>query len=108
MEIHATKFMPSEITDYIFVDDSTNDKVYAIRLVSGPYVDTVYKYAKIKLNEDSQKDVCTLSYAYNIISTTEKHSKESLHRDSVFKNYIGDVLSDILSNQEYKIGKHGE
>ena len=108
MEIHATKFMPSEITDYIFVDDSSNDKVYGIRLVSGPYVGTIYKYAKIKLNEDPQKDVCTLSYAYNIISTAETHCKESLHRDSVFKNYIGDVLSDILLNQEYKIGKHGE
>ncbi len=108
MEILATKFMPSEVTDYIFVDDETNDKVYAIRLVSGPYINTIYKYANIKISEDEKKDVCTLSYAYNIISTPSGCNKETLHDDANFKNYIGDILSDILSNQEYKIGKHGE
>lgn len=100
--------MPSEITDYIFVDDPTNDKIYAIRLVSGPYRETVYKYANIKINEDASNDLCTLSYAYSIISTHHKTDKESLHSDTQFKNYIGDILSDILENQEYKIGSHGE
>jgi hypothetical protein len=100
--------MPSEITDYIFVDDPTNDKVYAIRLVSGPYAGTIYKYANIKISEDTKKEVCTLSYAYNIMSTPNGCDKETLNRDVDFKNYIGDVLSDILSNQEYKIGNHGE
>jgi hypothetical protein len=100
--------MPSEISDYIFVDDPTNNKVYAIRLVSGPYVDTIYKYANIKINEDTEKEMCTLSYAYNIMSTSSSYDKETLHSDADFKNYIGDVLSDILSNQEYKIGNHGE
>lgn len=108
METHVTKSMPSEITDYIFVDDPSNDKVYAIRLVSGPYVDTIYKYANIKISEDTQKEVCTLSYAYNIMSTSGAHNKETLQNDSIFKDYIGDVLTDILSNQEYKIGNHGE
>jgi hypothetical protein len=100
--------MPSEISDYIFVDDPANDKVYAIRLVGGPYVDTIYKYANIKINEDAEKEMCTLSYAYNIMSTPTGCDKETLHSDADFKNYIGDVLSDILSNQEYKIGNHGE
>ena len=108
MEIHAIKSMPSEITDYIFVDDLKNDKVYAVRLVSGPYVDTTYKYANIKLNEDPEKEMCTLSYAYSIIATAEGHDKETLNVDAAFKDYIGDVLTDILSNQEYKIGNHGE
>lgn len=100
--------MPSEITDYIFVDDPTNDKIYAIRLVSGPYAGTIYKYANIKISEDEKQQMCTLSYAYCIMSTPNGYDKETLHADSVFKNYIGDVLSDILSNQEYKIGNHGE
>jgi hypothetical protein len=100
--------MPSEITDYIFVDDPTNDKVYAIRLVSGPYVGTIYKYANIKISEDEKREMCTLSYAYCIMSTSSSYDKETLHADVEFKNYIGDVLSDILENQEYKIGNHGE
>jgi hypothetical protein len=100
--------MPSEITDYIFVDDPSNDKVYAIRLVSGKYADTVYKYANIKISEDTQKEECTLSYAYRIMSTAHKYDKETLDADVDFKNYIGDILSDILENQEYKIGNHGE
>ena len=100
--------MPSEITDYIFVDDPTNDKVYAIRLVSGKYANTVYKYANIKISEDTEKQTCTLSYAYRIMSTPQKYNKETLDDDVDFKNYIGDILSDILENQEYKIGSHGE
>lgn len=100
--------MPSENTDYIFVDDPSNDKIYAIRIVSGEYADTVYKYANIKISEDTQKEECTLSYAYRIMSTSQKYDKETLDADVDFKNYIGDILSDILENQEYKIGNHGE
>ena len=107
-EILATRSMPSENADYIFVDDASNEEIYAIRLVSGEYADTVYKYANIKISEDSKKQVCTLSYTYRIINTSQAHNKESLQDDSAFKNYIGDVLADILSNQEYKIGNHGE
>ena len=44
METHATKFMPKEISDYIFVDDPANDKVYALQLTSGEYANTRYKY----------------------------------------------------------------
>jgi hypothetical protein len=100
--------MPSEISDYIFVDDPTNDKVYAIKIVSGRYSGVVYKYANIKISEDAEKQVCTLSYAYRIMSVSQKYDKETLDADVDFKNHIGDILSDILENQEYKIGSHGE
>lgn len=100
--------MPSEISNYIFVDDPTNDKIYAIKIVSGSYIDVVYKYANIKISEDDKKQTCTLSYSYRIISTPEAYDKQSLHADEDFKNHIGDILSDILENQEYKIGSHGE
>ena len=100
--------MLSEITDYIFVDDPTNDKSYCIRLVRGAYADTTYRYTNIKISEDAKKEVCTLSYTYHIISTSQARDKKTLQDDSSFKTYIGDVLADILSNQEYKIGNHGE
>lgn len=100
--------MPSEKLDYIFVDDPTNDTVYAIRIISGPYVGTIYKYANIKINEDVKRDVCTLSYTYSIMTVPSVYTAQILESDKCFKNYIGDILSDILSNQEYKIGKHGE
>lgn len=99
--------MPSEITDYIFVDDPSNDKVYAIKLTNGPYYDVVYKYANIRLAEDEQNDVCTIHFAYKIIYKPKKLDKIDLDADDVFKNHIGDVLNDILSNQEFKIGNHG-
>ena len=56
--------MPSEITDYIFVDDPTNDKVYAIRLVSGPYVGTIYKYANIKISGSGDVDMANIKTDY--------------------------------------------
>lgn len=99
--------MPSEITDYIFVDDPSNDKVYAIKLTSGPYCNLIYKYGNIRLNEDTENDVCKLSFAYKIIYKPKNLDKIDLDVNTEFKDYIGDVLSDILSNQEFKIGNHG-
>jgi hypothetical protein len=99
--------MPSEITDYIFVDDPSNDKVYAIKLTSGQYSNLIYKYGSIRLNEDENNGVCKLSFAYKIIYIPKNLDKIDLDTDDVFKNHIGDVLNDILSNQEFKIGNHG-
>jgi len=100
--------MPKEITDYIFVDDPTSDHVYAVKLMSGQYKDTIYKYGKINLREDKKNDICRLCYAYKIIYKPDNFGNIDLDEDLVFKNYIGDVLNDILSNNEFKIGRDGE
>ena len=100
--------MPSEIIDYLFVDDPTNDKIYAVKLRSGTYSDVIYKYGNIRFEEDKDNDVCRLRYAYKIIYKPENLVNIDLDEDVDFKNYIGDVLNDILSNQEFKIGNHGE
>ena len=108
METRATKFMPKEISDYIFVDDPANDKVYALQLTSGEYANTRYKYGNVKFVEDHERDTCKLSFAYKIIYKPNNLDNIDLDHDIQFKNHIGDVLTDILENQEYKIGSHGE
>ena len=100
--------MPSENTDYIFIDDPTNDKIYAVKILSGQYSNVIYKYGKISLREEAENDVCRLCYAYKIIYKPENLGTIDLDEDLSFKNYIGDVLNDILSNNEFKIGGNGE
>lgn len=100
--------MPKEITDYIFVDDPLNDKVYAIELTSGKYKTTRYKYRNIKFLEDADADSCILSFSYKVMYKPQNLYNIDTDHSIEFKNYIGDVLTDILSNQEYKIGSHGE
>jgi hypothetical protein len=99
--------MTKETIDYLFVDDPSNDTDYALKLISGPYSNLIYKYENIRLNEDEANNVCRLSFVYKIIYKPKKLDKIDLDTDDVFKNHIGDVLNDILSNQEFKMGNHG-
>ena len=100
--------MPSENNDYIFVDDPTNNQVSAVKLTGGRYSNVIYRYGNIRFNEDAVNDTCTLSYAYKIIYKPENLGTIDLDEDASFKNYIGDILNDILSNNEFKIGDNGE
>jgi hypothetical protein len=99
--------MTKETIDYLFVDDPSNDTDYALKLISGQYSNLIYKYENIRLNEDEANNVCRLSFVYKIIYKPKKLDKIDLDTDDVFKNHIGDVLNDILSNQEFKMGNHG-
>jgi hypothetical protein len=69
--------------------------------LDGPYKDTTFKYGKVKFKEEN--DQVYLLFAYDVIeSTIDKPRK--LEKDENFKNYIGDLLVEIMgSNIEQEI-----
>jgi hypothetical protein len=100
--------MPSEISDYIFIDDPANQSVCGIQCTNAKYYGIRYKYGTISVDEDVKHDKCQLNFDYKIIYKPACFDIIDLNADTDFKNFAGDVLCDILTNQEYKIGKHGD
>ena len=72
-----------------------------IKFLEGFYKDTVFKYGKVKFKEEN--DQVYLLFAYDVLeSTVDKPRK--LEKDEKFKNYIGDLLVEIMgSNIEQEI-----
>jgi hypothetical protein len=81
--------------DYCYIYPKDDAKTVHIRLLNGPYKDTVYKYGRVKLKEENEN--MHLLFAYDVIeSTVDKPRK--LEKDEDFKNYIGNFLVEIMSS----------
>ena len=81
--------------DYCFIYPKDDAQAVHIRLLVGPYKDTIFKYGKVKFEE--KNDQVYLLFAYNVIeSVVEKPRK--LEKDEAFKNYIGDLLVEIMGS----------
>ena len=87
--------------DYCFIYPKDDQQAVHIRLLEGPYKDTVFKYGKVKFEE--KNDQIYLLFAYDVIESTVSKPKK-LEKDEAFKNYLGDLLVEIMgSNIEQEI-----
>jgi hypothetical protein len=87
--------MMTEGIDYCFIypkDDSTS---VHIRLLDGKYKDTVFKYGKVKFKEENEQ--MYLLFAYDVIESVVDNPRK-LEKDTDFKNYLGDLLVELMSN----------
>jgi len=91
----------TEGIDYCFIYPKNDETTVNIKFLTGPYKDTVFKYGKVKIKEEP--DGAHLLFAYDVIeSPVMKPNK--LEKDNTFKNYIGDLLVEIMtSNMEQDI-----
>ena len=90
-----------ENVDYQYIYPAKDDKSVHIKLLQGPYKDTIYKYGKVKIEE--KDELCYLLFAYDVIQSPVKKPKK-LEKDEDFKNYIGNILVEIMSgNLEQEI-----
>lgn len=89
--------------DYLLVEDDLHSDQFLIKLTSGVYAGIVYRYGKVSIVEE--KNRARLKFIYKICSAPDSfgdHSNITTNAD--FNNHIGEVLADIISNNEYKIG----
>jgi hypothetical protein len=93
-----------ECIDYVFVEKPSSD-FYSVKLLKGEYAGVIYTYGAVTLKEDKKNDTAVLQFQYKIEFTPEHVDSEALFEDSRFKNYIGNVLSCIMDENEFKIGK---
>ena len=81
--------------DYCFIYPKDDGTSVHIRLLTGPYKDTVFKYGKVKF-EEKNNDVYLL-FRYDVLeSTVMKPSK--MEKDEQVKNYLGDLLVELMSS----------
>jgi len=81
--------------DYCFIYPKDDAQAVHIRFLDGPYKDTVFKYGKVKFEE--KNELMYLLFAYDVIESTVSKPKK-LEKDDKFKNYIGDLLVEIMSS----------
>ncbi len=80
--------------DYCFIYPKDDKTTVHIKLLEGPYKDTIFKYGKVKFKEEDE--LMHLLFAYDVLeSTVKKPSK--LEKDIDFKDYLGDLLVEIMS-----------
>jgi hypothetical protein len=84
----------TEGVDYCFIYPKDDTQTVHIKLLDGPYKNTVFKYGKCKF-EERHGDV-HLIFAFDVIESEIKAKK--LEKDTEFKNYIGDFLVHLMSN----------
>ena len=87
--------------DYCFIYPQDDDQAVHIRLLDGPYKDTIFKFGKVKFEE--KNDQMYLLFGYDVLESTVSKPRK-LEKDDTFKNYIGDLLVEIMSgNMEMEI-----
>jgi len=83
-----------EGADYEFVIPADKNTTVNIRVLKGLYRDTVYQYGKVKFS-DGEDGAIYLQFVYNVLETPL--DKDVLEKDMDFKNFIGDILVGIMS-----------
>ena len=85
--------MMRETVDYEYVVDEKDKASVHIKLLSGEYKDTVFKYGKVGVKEEGDK--AYLQFNFDVIYSPIKKLDKKLE----FRNYIGDLLSTIITKQ---------
>jgi len=93
-----------ECVDYVFVEKASSD-FYSVKLLTGQWTGVIYTYGTVNIREDKENDVAILQFQYKIEETPEEFGSDALMESPSFKNYIGSILSCILEENEFKIGK---
>lgn len=93
--------MMIEGLDYCFIYPKNDKTSVHIKFLEGPYKDTIFKYGKVKFKEENEQ--VYLLFAYDVLESPIKKPAK-LEKDDTFKNYIGDLLVEIMtSNIEQEV-----
>lgn len=84
----------TEGLDYCFIYPKDDEQTVHVKLLEGQYKDTLFKYGKVKFEE--KNDLMYLHFAYDVLESKADKPKK-LEKDETFKNYIGDLLVEIMS-----------
>jgi hypothetical protein len=84
-----------EGVDYCFIYPKDDGSSVHIKMLEGPYKNTTFKYGKVKFKEENEQ--VYLLFAYYVLES-EKFKPKNLEKDEIFKNYIGDLLVEIMSS----------
>jgi hypothetical protein len=88
----------TEGIDYSYIVPSDKETTVHLKILNGIFKDTVYQYGKVKFDEDKETGDIYLRFVYNIVETPL--NAEELEKDLNFKNKIGDILVNIMEQNQ--------
>jgi hypothetical protein len=80
--------------DYCFIYPKNEAQAVDIRLLEGKYKDTLFRFGKVKFEEKDNQ--VYLIFRYDVFESKFDKPKK-LEKDTDFKNYIGDLLVQLMS-----------
>ena len=89
--------------EYTFVE-KIDSELYSIKVLEGLYANVIYTYGKVTIEEDTENDLARLKFDFVIERAVAPYTREELETSDEFRNYIGNILSEILNNQDAQIG----
>lgn len=81
--------------DYCFICPKDDDTIAHIKLLDGPYKNTIFKYGKVSF-KISDNGVAHLLFAYYVLESPVMSPKK-MEKDSKFKQYAGDMLVSFMT-----------
>ena len=87
---------PKHNVDYLLID-SDDHKQTGVGILIGKYAGVLYHYGKVRISDEEVQ--ARMTFSYTILSSPQIPINE-LIRDEEFHTFIGDILTDILLNQE--------
>lgn len=79
--------------DYEFIVDDKDKNSVHIKLLSGDFAETIYKYGKVNVEEKDGN--AYLQFDFDVISSPVKKVNKKIE----FRNHIGDVLVNIMMDK---------
>jgi hypothetical protein len=80
--------------DYCYIYPKNEKDTVHIKLLTGKYKDTIFRYGKVSFRENG--DNMHLLFAYYVIQSPIMKPKK-LEKDLDFKQFAGDLLVNIMS-----------
>lgn len=77
-----------ELTDYELVPSDEDDQAWNVRLLTGPFNETVLRFGAISLNEEG-----IMSFNFHIVSSPDPELTTEIVE---LQEYAGDVLQAII------------
>ncbi len=95
--------LPQHNVDYLLID-SEDHKQTGVGILAGKYAGVLYHYGKVRISDEEVQ--ARMTFSYTIISSP-LIPIDDLTQDEEFHTFIGDILTDILLNQESENEKTG-
>jgi len=90
--------VPTKGKDFKFID-FTNSEITGIQIMEGEYAGVVYHYGKVRVVPQGEMGV--LQFGYTVVNPG-KHDIDALTKDEKFSTMMGDILTEILTKQQYE------
>ena len=86
------------MSDYSFVNRKGDDQT-SIRIENGRFENVIYNYGRVSIPQEENEDgTMPFRFEYNILDNASIPREEF---DEEFFTIIGDILVDIIENEDY-------